>query len=660
MTLQKHYVKWMKEAGRGHISAFLTWSVFIVWMAATMLGLSEDASVNFFGIGNMDLLLLTAGLGMLLAGVEFAYLFQTKKLDFYYSLPVKKSTIFWTRYVHGLLQFFAPFFLSQLVCALYEVQCDRSFLPVAGGYTGVSILVYGLIFLLFYHLTILGIVAVGKVLTAILTIGLILGYTSIFVQFVLNGFVNTVFENFYRILILEEIEKYFSPIVLARELAGRELYSRMQVWNYRPSYFMILTIFIWIIVCSIFIMFIWKRRKTETTGNAFACAGVERVIEFLASVLAGAVVSTVILKMLKNVQVSDGICVFLVCLSGVTVATLIHLLLETVILGGKRELFRRKVQFLAEGVAVIFLTAGFFTVKNSFDHYQPKLEKIEALAICVNGLDVPQEKYEVMKEGKQNYETDDRLQEYILKADAGKAGFHWLDSLEKSRDEDVVTTATVCYHLKDGNKKYRSYPVSATELDTFSRVYETKEYKEKAYPLLTSVSFDKERISWSDGVLSEPLKVSKEEKAALWTAYQKDVLQMKMQELKKGFPIGKLTINPEISGMHIDAVVYPFFENTKKVLETCGVDVGKTLKDYPLVSAKIETVDSTEKGISGSVTQRFYDEEEDLREWSVKLVPDVLAVQPLLYSADLFTEAEVRVEDIQADAVEDVRCYGVE
>ena len=44
----------------------------------------------------------------------------------------------------------------------------------------------------------------------------------------------------------------------------------------------------------------------------------------------------------------------------------------------------------------------------------------------------------------------------------------------------------------------------------------------------------------------------------------------------------------------------------------------------------------------------------------MKLVPDVLAVQPLLYSADLFTEAEVRVEDIQADAVEDVRCYGVE
>ena len=135
---------------------------------------------------------------------------------------------------------------------------------------------------------------------------------------------------------------------------------------------------------------------------------------------------------------------------------------------------------------------------------------------------------------------------------------------------------------------------------------------------------------------------------------------MKMQELKKGFPIGNLTINSEISGMHIDAVVYPFFENTKKVLETCGVDVGKALKDYPLVSAKIETVDSTEKGISGSVTQRFYDEEEDLREWSVKLVPDVLAVQPLLYPADLFTEAEVRVEDIQADAVEDVRCYGVE
>ena len=78
--------------------------------------LSLDTSYTFFGIGNTVLLWLSMGLGVLFSFLEFFYLLQQKKQDFYYSLPVKKGMIFWSRYTHGVIHFFLPFLLMISVC----------------------------------------------------------------------------------------------------------------------------------------------------------------------------------------------------------------------------------------------------------------------------------------------------------------------------------------------------------------------------------------------------------------------------------------------------------------------------------------------------------------------------------------------------------------
>ena len=65
------------------------------------------------------------------------------------------------------------------------------------------------------------------------------------------------------------------------------------------------------------------------------------------------------------------------------------------------------------------------------------------------------------------------------------------------REEDAIdavndTVAVVCYQLKNGEKRYRTYRVSQKALEAFAEVYETTEYKKIAYPLITkekSVSY---------------------------------------------------------------------------------------------------------------------------------------------------------------------------
>ena len=91
------------------------------------------------------------------------------------------------------------------------------------------------------------------------------------------------------------------------------------------------------------------------------------------------------------------------------------------------------------------------------------------------------------------------MKEYTLADDGKRAVMAWLSSVisddavndaaandagqqENGISDGSYTIATVCYHLEDGSEKYRRYPVSREQFQAFSSVYDTVEYKEKAYP----------------------------------------------------------------------------------------------------------------------------------------------------------------------------------
>ena len=190
MTSAKYYSNWLKEAGRGHISAILAWGGFALYLIFKVMSLSVDTDFSFFGIGSAELSYLCMGLGILLAFSEFNYLFQAKKQDFYYSLPVKRNTIFWTRYFHGLLHFAFPFLITQAVCAVYQAGRDTLFAPYASVYTVRSVIVFFLVFLLFYHMGLMAAAVSGRVAFAVAVLAVLLFYFEILAQYVLLGTVS--------------------------------------------------------------------------------------------------------------------------------------------------------------------------------------------------------------------------------------------------------------------------------------------------------------------------------------------------------------------------------------------------------------------------------------------------------------------------------------
>ena len=55
MTSERYFNKWVREAGRGHIAAFLSWGSLLIYGMVTAAKLRFQSDYSFFGIGSREL-----------------------------------------------------------------------------------------------------------------------------------------------------------------------------------------------------------------------------------------------------------------------------------------------------------------------------------------------------------------------------------------------------------------------------------------------------------------------------------------------------------------------------------------------------------------------------------------------------------------------------
>ena len=220
----------------------------------------------------------------------------------------------------------------------------------------------------------------------------------------------------------------------------------------------------------------------------------------------------------------------------------------------------------------------------------------------------------------------------------------------------VCTRATVRYRA-GGREIYRSYPVTGDELESFAAVYETDEYKEKAYPGVNLADVAEDRFTWNDGVKAEDMKLTEDEKEGLIAAYREDVSDLEMAQLRTALPSGYVKVKGAMSGSTTELIVYPFFRRTCAVLEESGINTQKTFLDYQVESVEVrETLFSAPSGSSGGVSMSFYEEPEEVEEWKEKLVPSDLDVQPLLYPLDHSKEIRAVTKDPETNSLIQTNC----
>lgn len=656
MVSVKYFSKWFKEAGRGHVTAVFSWGAFLVYTVFTLLELSVSAKECYAGIGNDSLLKLCIVLGITVAAAEYWYLHQPAKLDFYYSLPVKKGTVFWSRYLHGIVHVFLPLTVSLAVLSVYGGAKDPEFLLCAGSYAVRSAAVFFAVFLMFYHMTICAFLAGGR-LASVLLLDLLAGTAGLVVVRVIGTvYAEHFFAAYYRIPAFERLEELLAPGTLAETLAGMNVYERQEVLEYVPEGRVILAAGFWILLSGLLSAYLQKKRKPENVGKVFAFPGAYRVVSFFAAVLIPLSFVSLLLEVTEiPAQGSAGAAVLTaVCLLA---GILVHLLAERLYLGG------RKWQMFAEGIVVCLVVGGFLAGADSFDHEIPEQEELRAIRICVNGLNMSYKELEENETKGDSYGTDSRLSQYRFTEEGLTEGLKWAGALaEKQEDKGSIeepqyTFAVVCYEGKDGTEKYRAYPADEEEFQAFSSVFDTEEYKKLAYPALTWTDVGDNRFTWRDGVCGQVLPLSKKEKEELFLIWQEEVRSLKMDDLKTAAPEGILEMRSERWGETQRLLIYPFFEDTVSFLKSHGIETGKDLLDYPVRSLDVRSVRPAGKNRVGGAVMKHYETEEELAGWKDRLVWEELDWQPLLYPLRYEEEIEIEAEDPASGALTEVRCY---
>ena len=665
MTSAKCFINWMKEAGRGHLVASLGWGMFILYGILAVTRLSFDTQSTYFGIGGtvLELRWICMGLGILTAFIEYFYLFRQRQQDFYYSLPVSRETVFWSRYVHGLFHMLVPLILVMAVCGLYQAAIDPQFGPYVGSYTLKSILVYGASYLIFYHLGILCIVICGNIVSAIAVCAAEILYFPIVTGNICITLSENYFTSYYKNPLLERLYTVLSPERLTADLTGMSVFEKPFVLSFTPGLSSIAAAVLWIGIPFVLSAFAQKRRKTERTGWIFAFAPAERVVQILVSFLAGLWIFSFLSDFSKDP--AAGIGSLIGCAAGgVCAALVIHCLLEYAVQGTGAKLLRRKWQLAVSAAAVLAAGLAFPAGASAYDSIFP--ENAESVGVSIDGIGMDYWTYEEVSGNRETYETNAQLSEYRLKDEGRTAVLGWLQEIirndpdgNEGADGAPYTRAKVCYYMPDGSTRYRSYPLSREQVEMFAGVYETDEYRQIAYPAVTLEDVSGDRFTWEDGVKDTALQITGDQKEELLNAYREDVSELRMEQLEEALPCGYVRVKSSKNGEITDMFVYPFFEHTCNLLGEYGIDTEKTLGDYEVESIQeMETLPAagTDGLSSGGTHMNYYEQADEIETFKKKLIPDELDIQPLLYPLDHSSDIDASVVDDETNSIIHVSC----
>ena len=585
---------------------------------------------------SMDRAVITMGIAILLALTGFAYLFSKKQVDLYHSIPLKREKLFMVSYVSGLL-IYTGAYLVQIVTViiaavskgLFTNEVGMEYLRTIGGDY--------LHFFLIYHVTIIAVMLTGNLLVSIAASGVLLFY-GLVVSEILWGYSTLYFSTYSTYPFSEgalwKRIPFISPVA-----------SYIYFINYSTDYsdvsvsaqigHILLTL---LIVAALFFLavFLYKKRPSEAAGKALAYKKTEPVIRILIVIL-GAVMGGLLFVTMNNKPSSSWFWFGLI-LAGVAT----HCVMEIIYRFDFKAFAGHKLQLV--GCLAVAALIGLIYRQDllGYDTYLPDINKIQSASVTFTNVDSEMSGFvleHIDQEGVVYGTYGDRYQIQLAETslkdmeavyELGKLGVEQLDVLRSTNgnggampiakysngateeasesayvEKETPLYYTVRYTLKGGRTVYRSYAVNVkSAMDAFARVYDSEEYKEGAYSILTMIDNDVfNRVEVYDVWGNKQLSLTKEDMKRFLETYRKDLMSLSAETLATEVPIARLNAVYQTSGMKYPSrsdysyedscsgyYIYPSFTETIAAMQKLGVysgDMTSEIKAEDLESIKV-------------------------------------------------------------------------
>lgn len=528
---------------------------------------------------------------IILAGITngingFWYLYSSKKVDFYHSLPITRKKLFWQKASLGFLYFFFPYlvFWFMAVC----IGAMRGFFSLhIMGLAAKMMFIHVVLYFMIYFMTVLVISVTGNILMGFLTLSTACIYgpaLGILIWMYIKFFFNTGFGSEYGLQSL--FIRYGSPITLG--MTFLKAYS-----DKTKGYLFILVLTVTVLLGGLAYM-AYIKRKAESAGKPVVYQWLGILLKFMIVVPGGLGCGLIFYMMpVENSRIPWWIF-------GMIFGTvLLHGVIEIIYRMDFRGFFASKIHLILAGCLVALVAVVYQFDLLHFDSYLPSRENLAALNIDMNDIYGGDETFDnVIKTKDDKYQLfswKDKENEIRKSGKSFDSGIYTaLSQIVKTQEKnkDFVATVPVRYTLNSGRTVYRKYRLNEEEIKQFlSACLEEGKIRDQKYSFL---SIDSKYLEWFSCIFydgsSYTLFQNEDEKyKELLDALRKDIEEADKEELL-GIPCMKLYFQYENLPMVTEDMfanagdtsyyyttlwVFPTFKRTIDILKETGYPIFK-------------------------------------------------------------------------------------
>lgn len=496
----------------------------------------------------------------------FAWMHSREKLDFYYSLPVRREKRFAAVYLNGVMIFLVPYVLSYVMLLILGAVEKITFPDMVSWCIRTA--AWNLLcFLLIYSVAVLAMMLTGRPTVGVLATGILLIYGTV------SGWV------------LEHMQDFFYKTYLAKTNTGK-IYSPIGSYLYsiellakegqlKISY--VLVVLLAVILMTALAMWLCHIRPVETSENALVFRQAEGILKVAVTIPAALVIGLWVAS--QSVRSEKWLLV-----SALISTVLLNLMIEFIYHMDFRKILNRKASLVVSLVLVIGLFIFYKYDLIGYDTYFPKRSEVNRVAVktdsCLQYIELPGDFYidESLDrlEIPMNNEIYDRLENILKK-----------QQLEQYTKEDLPYEEAfyVMFHLDNGRRVYRTYYASKEQQVQLIRLFlHDSAYCQSAFQMSELLTCNIDEISFSDFRKAyQPMNLSKEEKNWLLTAYNEELQKTNILDLRGKQPKAQLEVecyeedNGARSYQGVSLPVYEEFTETLGMMETYGCTIQKEI-----------------------------------------------------------------------------------
>lgn len=531
----------------------------------------------------------------------FGYMHKRAQTDTYHSMPVGRGTLFWSRYLSGVVQFLTPFVLHVLICVGIAAG-QGCYTPGILSNALWFIVMELLIFLLVYSVCIAAVCLTGNIVVGMLTAGCMFCASSL-----LALLKEMLFQTFFCTYItFSETETLaFSPLGMLGKLADR-MNAGMNaegvldyglVWTYLRVFLPAAAVY------AMAAYVLYRCRASEACGRAIAFGAAEPVMKTVILIPA-ALYSGLFFGQLSSEQQFFGWFLF----GAVFGFVVLGLLLEMIFRMDIRGIFGHKKQFVFNGVCLALLILIFAKDVLGFNTYVPLDTQLQSCAVSINDvMDVTRtvrknSRYErhtsYMMTSAMEYRMDSMQIQgnpsaMALARKAAKEGLRYTYYNEEAGSPEYqrlweqqkdYCDIVFGYQMLDGRQIYRRYVIDLADAGTralLDEIFQDYDYKIGSSPVLNS-GWSEEyiqaycRSSFNTGEVG----LTPGRQAKLLETYQSEYIRLTLADVMTTYPVGSMTFLTKedveefsrygyVEGAYL---IYPQFTETIALLKEYGFD----------------------------------------------------------------------------------------